>query len=34
MIGKPSPHVFKFSSDGQRLTLISPGSASTWERLR
>ena len=34
MIGQPSPHLYKFSSDDQRLTLISRGSASTWERLR
>jgi|SRR4051812_42633609 hypothetical protein len=34
MIGRPSPHFYKFSSDGQRLALTSPGSTSTWERLR
>jgi len=34
MIGRPSPHRYEFSSDGHRLALTSPGSTSTWERLR
>jgi lipocalin-like protein len=34
MIGRPSPHRYEFSSDGQRLALTSPGSTSTWERMR
>jgi hypothetical protein len=34
MIGRPSPHRYEFSSDGRRLALTSPGSTSTWERVR
>ena len=34
MIGRPSPHHYEFSSGDQRLALTSPGSTSTWERLR
>jgi hypothetical protein len=34
MIGRPSPHRYEFSSGDQRLALTSPGSTSTWERLR
>jgi YD repeat-containing protein len=34
MINRPSPHRYEFSSDGQRLALTSPGSTSTWERMR
>jgi hypothetical protein len=34
MAGRPSPHRFQFSSGDQRLALTSPGSTSTWERMR
>jgi hypothetical protein len=34
MIGRPSPHRYEFSGDGQRLALTSPGSTSTWERIQ
>jgi YD repeat-containing protein len=34
MIGRPSPHRYEFSNADQRLALTSPGSTSTWERLR
>src|SRR5262245_33596429 len=34
MIGRPSPHHYEFSSGDQRLALTSPGSTSTWERMR
>jgi hypothetical protein len=34
MIGRPSPHRYAFSNGDQRLALTSPGSTSTWERLR
>jgi len=34
MIGRPSPHRYEFSSNGQRLALTSPGSTSTWERIQ
>jgi hypothetical protein len=34
MVGRPSPHRYEFSNDGQRLALTSPASTSTWERMR
>jgi len=34
MIGRPSPHRYEFSSGDARLALTSPGSTSTWERMR